>query len=52
MKKVTDWYQQILIDIMKRLTIKDIIIVLSITIVFIIIIKAIGAMSPERWMRI
>lgn len=52
MKKVTDWHQQFFIDAMKRLTTKDIILVLVITIVLTIIAKLTGEMSPERWLRI
>ena len=37
---------------MKRLTTKDIIIILVMTIVLIIITKLTGVMSPERWVRI
>lgn len=41
-----------LIDTMKQLSTKDIVIVLVITIVLIVIAKLIGVMSPERWVRI
>ncbi|MBM6856445.1 hypothetical protein [Caecibacteroides pullorum] len=52
MKKIADWYQQIMINVMKRLTTKDILIILVITIVLLIIAKLTGEMSSERWLKI
>ena len=52
MKKNAEWYQQIMINVIKRFTTKDILIILVITIVLLIIAKLTGQMSSERWLKI